>query len=201
MSLACEPRHHALRAAVRAADLYRPGRRTSHPKDALKPGSHTCCIRSPQPVRLGACPPPCPAVTRHLAAAVQKEMTGKDPRESLPLSYLHIDCDLYAGSRDALTLLSHKIVPGTVLLFDELVNYNTYREHEVGPPRTVSACSSRPQSNSWWPSAETAPKRLVCAWLCPLLAQMYSPWDSWLLRGALQFRNRAGACTSWHPLL
>ena len=67
----------------------------------------------------------------HPKACVQKEMTGKDPRVSLPLAYLHIDCDLYAGSRDALTLLSHKIVPGTVLLFDELVNYNTYREHEV----------------------------------------------------------------------
>ena len=98
--------------------------------------------RSSQPARrrTGSHTGPCCWMPHHpLVAAVQKEMTGKDPRESLPLSYLHIDCDLYAGSRDALTLLSHKIVPGTVLLFDELVNYNTYREHEVRPPCTTSA--------------------------------------------------------------
>lgn len=37
------------------------------------------------------------------------------------VSYLHIDCDLYAGSRDAFTILSEYIKPGTVILFDELV--------------------------------------------------------------------------------
>ena len=49
----------------------------------------------------------------------------------VPLAYLHIDCDLYAGAHDAFTLLSHKIVPGTIILFDEIVNYKLYREHEV----------------------------------------------------------------------
>lgn len=48
-----------------------------------------------------------------------------------PLSYLHIDCDLFIGARDAFTLLNHKIVAGTVILFDELINYNQYKEHEV----------------------------------------------------------------------
>ena len=38
------------------------------------------------------------------------------------VSYLHIDCDLYAGSRDAFTFLSPHIKPGTVILFDELVS-------------------------------------------------------------------------------
>ena len=38
------------------------------------------------------------------------------------VSYLHIDCDLYAGSRDAFTILSEYIKPGTVILFDELVS-------------------------------------------------------------------------------
>lgn len=49
-----------------------------------------------------------------------------------PLAYLHIDCDLFVGAHDALTLLSHKIVPGTVLLFDELINYNRFADNEVG---------------------------------------------------------------------
>ncbi|KAK9810924.1 hypothetical protein WJX73_008707 [Symbiochloris irregularis] len=48
-----------------------------------------------------------------------------------PLSYIHVDCDLFAGARDALSLLSHKIVPGTVILFDELINYNRYRDNEA----------------------------------------------------------------------
>lgn len=37
------------------------------------------------------------------------------------VSYLHIDCDLYAGSRDAFTILTPFIKPGTIILFDELV--------------------------------------------------------------------------------
>ena len=46
-------------------------------------------------------------------------------------SYLHIDCDLYAGARDALALLSPLIRPGTVLVFDDLINYAAYRDHEA----------------------------------------------------------------------
>ena len=56
--------------------------------------------------------------------------TGVD-KQITPMSFLHIDCDLYAGAHDALTLLAHKVVPGTVILFDELVNYKLYRLHEV----------------------------------------------------------------------
>jgi len=37
-----------------------------------------------------------------------------------PISYLHIDCDLYAGAKDALELLKDYIVPGCVLIFDEV---------------------------------------------------------------------------------
>ena len=37
-----------------------------------------------------------------------------------PVTYLHIDCDLYAGARDALTLLKEHISPGCVLIFDEV---------------------------------------------------------------------------------
>lgn len=57
--------------------------------------------------------------------------TGRPSEDAVPLTYLHIDCDLYAGAHDAFTFLSHKIIPGTVIVFDELVNYKLYREHEV----------------------------------------------------------------------
>ena len=36
-----------------------------------------------------------------------------------------------AGAIDALTLLDKYIAPGCVLLFDDLVNYPNYREHEI----------------------------------------------------------------------
>lgn len=56
---------------------------------------------------------------------------GDKQDQDAPLAYIHIDCDLFAGAHDALTMLSHKIVPGTVILFDELINYNRYKDNEV----------------------------------------------------------------------
>jgi hypothetical protein len=36
------------------------------------------------------------------------------------ISFLHVDCDLYSSTRDVLTLLNDRIVPGTVIAFDEM---------------------------------------------------------------------------------
>lgn len=47
------------------------------------------------------------------------------------VSLLHIDCDLYAGAALVLKSLSARIVPGTVIVFDELLNYNGYERHEM----------------------------------------------------------------------
>lgn len=52
-------------------------------------------------------------------------------RNPVDITYLHIDCDLYAGAIDALTLLDKYIAPGCVLLFDDLINYPDYRDHEI----------------------------------------------------------------------
>lgn len=59
-----------------------------------------------------------------------------------PLAYLHVDCDLYAGAKDIFSYLNEKIVPGTVILFDELVNYKLYKEHEVGHDVMTRPCTS-----------------------------------------------------------
>ena len=56
---------------------------------------------------------------------------GAGALSSLHVSYLHVDCDLYAGARDALSLLSPLLRPGAVLVFDDLVNYPAYRDHEA----------------------------------------------------------------------
>ncbi|CAF0922145.1 unnamed protein product [Adineta steineri] len=48
-----------------------------------------------------------------------------------PVSFVHIDCDIYDGTRDILFLLGSRFVSGTILLFDELFNYPGYEKHEL----------------------------------------------------------------------
>lgn len=45
-------------------------------------------------------------------------------------SLLHIDCDLYSSTKTILDSLSNRIVPGTVIVFDEFFNYPGWRQHE-----------------------------------------------------------------------
>jgi predicted O-methyltransferase YrrM len=48
-----------------------------------------------------------------------------------PVSLLHVDCDMYSSSKTVLDALAPRIVPGTVIVFDELVNYPEFAEHEL----------------------------------------------------------------------
>ncbi|CAF3751326.1 unnamed protein product [Rotaria sordida] len=48
-----------------------------------------------------------------------------------PISYVHIDCDIYEGARDILFLLASRFVRGTLLIFDELFNYSQHGKHEI----------------------------------------------------------------------
>jgi len=53
-----------------------------------------------------------------------------------PIGFLHVDCDVYESARVALKLLDRRIVPGTVIVFDELYNwdhpdlYSEWANHE-----------------------------------------------------------------------
>lgn len=44
--------------------------------------------------------------------------------------FVHIDCDIYSSARTVLAQLSSRIVKGTVIVFDEYLNYPAWREHE-----------------------------------------------------------------------
>ena len=46
------------------------------------------------------------------------------------IAFLHIDSDLYSSCKTALAELNDQIVPGTIILFDELVNYIYWKEGE-----------------------------------------------------------------------
>ena len=57
-------------------------------------------------------------------------------RHTEPVALLHIDCDLYSSTRTVLELLNPRIVPGTVIVFDEMYpwadveDYNLWAEGE-----------------------------------------------------------------------
>jgi hypothetical protein len=48
----------------------------------------------------------------------QQTRLGKNP-----IALLHVDCDLYSSTVTILNNLKDNIVPGTVIVFDEYMNY------------------------------------------------------------------------------
>lgn len=47
-----------------------------------------------------------------------------------PIAFLHIDCEIYESTAQALEILGPKITDGTIILFDEFYNYPNYQSHE-----------------------------------------------------------------------
>ncbi|HML27441.1 MAG TPA: class I SAM-dependent methyltransferase [Hyphomicrobium sp.] len=47
-----------------------------------------------------------------------------------PLAFLHVDCDLYSSTATIFSDLGDRIVPGTVIMFDEYFNYPNWKAHE-----------------------------------------------------------------------
>lgn len=45
-------------------------------------------------------------------------------------SFVHIDCDLYSSTKDVFQALEGRIIPGTVIVFDEYFNYPGWQNHE-----------------------------------------------------------------------
>lgn len=49
---------------------------------------------------------------------------------SEPVAFLHVDCDLYSSTETILQQLKDRIVPGTIIIFDEYFNYPFWQNHE-----------------------------------------------------------------------
>jgi hypothetical protein len=47
-----------------------------------------------------------------------------------PVSFLHVDCDLYSSTRSIFESLGSQIQPGCVIVFDEYFNYPGWKHHE-----------------------------------------------------------------------
>ena len=61
----------------------------------------------------------------------QLRLIDRQHRCHTPVSYVHIDCDIYDGARDVLFLLGSRLVKGSIVVFDELFNYPGYEKHEI----------------------------------------------------------------------
>jgi len=51
-------------------------------------------------------------------------------RHPEPVRLLNIDCDLYSSTRTVLELLAGRIVPGSIIVFDEYLGYEHWRQDE-----------------------------------------------------------------------
>ena len=47
-----------------------------------------------------------------------------------PAGFVHIDCDIYSSTREVFATISDRLVPGTVIVFDEFFGYHGFKEHE-----------------------------------------------------------------------
>ncbi len=79
---------------------------------------------------LGGKLPPVPAnVTLH-KGWFDQTLPGFLAAHAGPVSFVHVDCDIYSSTKTVLESLKPRFVPGTVLLFDEYFNYPNWRQHE-----------------------------------------------------------------------
>jgi predicted O-methyltransferase YrrM len=53
-----------------------------------------------------------------------------DMHQTESLALIHVDCDLYSSTQTIFQQLSSKIVPGTIIVFDEYHNYPNWEAHE-----------------------------------------------------------------------
>ncbi len=57
---------------------------------------------------------------------VFKKLTLKN----CPISFIHVDCDLYESAKDVFDFLGDNIVSGSILVFDEFYNYEGHEKDE-----------------------------------------------------------------------
>lgn len=47
------------------------------------------------------------------------------------VAFVHVDCDLYSSTSTVLTLLAPRLRANSILVFDELINYPKFEQHEM----------------------------------------------------------------------
>lgn len=91
-------------------------------------GKVPCCFADNVHLHAGEFDTALPRFLAEEAAAASQEP---------PIALLHIDCDLYSSTLTVLEHLARRLRPGSIVIFDELINYPTYRDHELKAAREV----------------------------------------------------------------
>ena len=60
----------------------------------------------------------------------EETLPGFVEKHQAPVRFINIDCDLYSSTKTVLELLSKQIISGTVLVFDEFIGTEKWREDE-----------------------------------------------------------------------
>lgn len=47
-----------------------------------------------------------------------------------PVYFLHVDCDIYSSTKTIFDALGHLLAPKCIIVFDELINYPDFDQHE-----------------------------------------------------------------------
>jgi hypothetical protein len=47
------------------------------------------------------------------------------------IKFLHIDCDLYSSTKEIFKILNSQIVPGTIIVFDEMYPWDNFSDYEA----------------------------------------------------------------------
>ena len=66
--------------------------------------------------------------TKNINQDTLEEFLDEHPE---PIAYLHIDADLYSSTKYVFDNIEDRIVPGTVISFDEVYNNQVYLDHEM----------------------------------------------------------------------
>lgn len=76
-------------------------------------------------------PPPVPDNVELVIGWFSDTLPGFVAAHPEPVSFLHVDCDLYSSTKDILDNLGPHIAPGTVVVFNEYYNYPGWQDHEI----------------------------------------------------------------------
>ena len=78
----------------------------------------------------GGSPPRVPDNVLFHVGLFEDTLPGFVKRYPGPVSFMNVDCDLYSSTRTVFDHLGERIVPGSVIVFDEYFCYPEWRQHE-----------------------------------------------------------------------
>ena len=60
----------------------------------------------------------------------EETLPGFVKKHPEPVRFMNIDCDIYSSTKTVLELFAKQIIPGTVIVFDEYIGNERWREDE-----------------------------------------------------------------------